>query len=134
LALANDLLHQRRPAAIRPPRRQDALASTLARDVGRRLVMPAGLLRPPLNGTYGQIESALLYLRSRERWREKVVFAAEVARRFGRSCSLRPNARDVASVPLPRYASPLYYLVRPIRLAGKYGPRVFAQLRGTTCR
>jgi hypothetical protein len=42
------------------------------------------------------------------------------------SCAIEPTATDRKSFPLPRYLSFLYYIVRPIRLIGKYGANLLS--------
>ncbi len=59
-----------------------------------------------------KIKSPLFHLRLRERLRDKVYYC------FG---LMTPSPGDWALLPLPPFLSFFYYLLRPIRLVGKYG-------------
>jgi len=50
-------------------------------------------------------------LRGRERWRDRLRYATRLG--------LTPNPQDWALLPLPSALSPLYFLVRPLRLLGR---------------
>lgn len=55
----------------------------------------------------------LFHLRAHERLRDRANYLIE--------CTLRPGPADWALVHLPPALSPLYFLIRPLRLAFKYG-------------
>ena len=61
----------------------------------------------------------------RERWQDKIQYFFRIA--------IIPNEKDLVLLPLPRPLYFLYYLLRPIRLIGKYNIRLvqelFSQLR-----
>ena len=52
------------------------------------------------------------HLQMRERWRDRRAYLAHLA-----TLAVQPTAKDRAFVPLPRALDPLYYAVRPLRLA-----------------
>jgi len=60
----------------------------------------------------------LFHLRAQEHWRDRARYLLHVV--------LRPGLADWALVRLPPLLTPLYYLIRPLRLAWKYG-RVLAR-------
>ena len=64
------------------------------------------------------IRLRLFHLRAHERLRDRAMYLVYSV--------LRPGPADWALVHLPRALSPLYYLIRPLRLAWKYG-RVLAR-------
>jgi hypothetical protein len=66
-------------------------------------------------GPPGGMREALFHLRSREWFRDGAAYALSLA--------LQPAVADWDWVALPPATSFLYYLLRPVRLAGKYGFR-----------
>jgi putative nucleotidyltransferase-like protein len=58
----------------------------------------------------------LFHFHLREAWRDKLRLYVRRGHRL-----LAPNALDRQVLPIPAWLSPLYYLVRPLRLAGVYG-------------
>jgi hypothetical protein len=62
-------------------------------------------------------EKSLLQLMSRDRLWHKLWLAAT------------PNISDWEVMRLPRSLSPLYYVIRPFRLLGKYGRQVRSAVR-----
>lgn len=126
LGLARDVLGTPLPAIIRARLRNDRRVAALVGELCARLLASSGtMLR--LNGSYGRIASGLLYMRTRERLRDRLPYAADMLRQLRHLGTLRPNDQDRAVVALPRYATPLYRLIRPARLAAKYGPRLMTQ-------
>lgn len=124
MSLTGDVTGVEPPAQVRTRARADRVALTIAAEIRDRL-LPG---RPParLNGSYGFVDAALLYVRSRERAKDKVPYLLYLVRTIGRALTLRPNELDRRVVSLPRALSFAYYLVRPARLARKYGARALA--------
>lgn len=107
LRLAYDLLGQPPPPDVERALHADAAAGQLAAQVWRRLVRGGGAGAPE------GVREALFHLRSRERFRDGAAYALSLA--------LQPAEADWEWVALPPAASFLYYVLRPVRLAGKYG-------------
>jgi hypothetical protein len=103
--LANDLLEAPLPPAARAALDQDHAARQLAARCARRL------RRYPVEWV-GRLEEPLFHLRMRERWRDRARYCLAMA---------APTVRDWRYLPLPGPLAPLYYLVRPARLALEYG-------------
>lgn len=66
-------------------------------------------------GSAPDYESARLQLALRERVRDKAAFALRAI--------FQPNPADLRAARLPAPLFPLYYVLRPLRMALKYGPR-----------
>jgi hypothetical protein len=106
LLLAADLLDAQVPAEIRQAAREDSVVEGVAHQVQEQLFIDRDAPR-------GLVRGAILDLRMRERHRDRI-----------RSCLrliLTPRSYDWMSVSLPESLFFLYYLVRPVRLARKYG-------------
>jgi Uncharacterised nucleotidyltransferase len=121
LFLANDLLAARLPETILQMVRADLKVEALARQVQGWLFeevdSPPGIL------ARGQIDGSRFHpfrIRMRERWRDKVRYCAYTA--------LVPSVEDWQYLPLPKPLYPLYYVVRPFRLVGSYGPRLLEHM------
>lgn len=116
LRLAADLLEAPLPDDVQRRAQQDRTVSALATQVQARLFRSA--TATPLDLP----ELHRFCLRARERWRDRVRYVLRVA--------VTPAATDWTSLPLPRALHPLYYVVRPIRVAVKYGARLIRGARG----
>lgn len=92
--------------------RNDRAVKVLAAQVRERLFHEAS--GPP--GTFEEFMFLPFHLRMRERVRDRIRYCIRRA--------VTPNANDWALLPLPTSFYPLYYVLRPIRFAGKYGRRV----------
>lgn len=108
LSLAHDLLGAALPEDIRGRVRRDASVRALAARVwrwqlGREAIHP------------GLVESQVFYLKARERLADRLRY---VVRRFA-----VPTIEDWRWRRLPGWLFALYYVLRPIRLARKHGPR-----------
>ena len=106
LFLAGELLDAPIPQEVWQTVQADAVVKTIAEQVQQRLFAP----ERPASGIF---DAALLHLRMRERMRDKL-----------RSClrlATTPRSYDWLLLPLPVWLFSLYYLLRPLRLAGKYG-------------
>jgi hypothetical protein len=77
-------------------------------------------------------EEAEFYIRLRERLRERIPYLSFYSWAYLRP-GVIPTAKDRAAVPLPAFLSFFYYLLRPIRMVGRYGlgplKRLFGLLR-----
>jgi hypothetical protein len=74
----------------------------------------------PQKSSNGQLEESRFHpfrVKMRERLRDKVRYCAYTA--------LIPTVEDQEHLPLPKPLFPLYYVVRPVRLSGRYGQRLF---------
>lgn len=104
LALAHDLLATTLPPEIAQAIESDRTVQTLTTQLKQQLLQetagPAGISRFLLPG------------RVLERWRDRLSFHLRLA--------LTPSPEDWAFVPLPDHLLPLYFLIRPLRLARKY--------------
>jgi len=103
LILAQDLLGAPLPEEVRRTVQQDPETRRLATWMKQRLFRGSRL------ETW---EQTLINLRMRERWRDRIA--------YGLDRLLTPNLADWTWIWLPEPLFPLYYLLRPIRLAVKY--------------
>jgi hypothetical protein len=114
LYLASDLLGAPLPRKVLHKVEADPTVKVLAREVHKRLPWE---VNSPSPGAFGEIP---FLLRMRERLRDKTWYLADAA--------MTPTVRDWTFLPLPSYLFPLYYAVRPVRLAVKYGRRLLGRL------
>ena len=114
LHLAHDLLGAPVPEAARERLRTDPAVRVLGERV--RMRMFAGL-HPPTTW-----ERRAFYWRVRERWHDRL-------RDFARAL-FTPTEPDWQVVQFPDSLFTLYYLIRPLRLAAKYGARLLRALAG----
>ena len=113
LHLAEDLLGAPIPEAARERLRGDPAVRALGERV--RIRMFAGPHPPTV------WERRTFYWRVRERWHDRL-------RDFARA-AFTPTEADWRVVRLPDSLFILYYLIRPIRLAAKYGARLVRVVR-----
>jgi len=106
LLLAGDLLDASIPAEMRQAAGAEAVVKRLAHQVQENLFVE----RRPLPGLF---EGAILNLRMRERKRDRIGSCLRLI--------LTPRSYDWMSLSLPESLFFLYYLLRPVRLARKYG-------------
>jgi hypothetical protein len=109
LFLAGELLEAPIPQEVWRVVQVDSAVRSLAEQVEQRLFEPETLPR-------GMFAGALLHLRMRERRRDKL-----------KSCFYlvtTPRVDDWKLVSLPDWLFFLYYPLRPLRLAGKYGAKL----------
>lgn len=112
LFLANDLLGAELPEEVLRIVHSDPVVRTLAGEV-------CGWLFQGVDGSRGVLEGSEFHpfhFRVRRRLRDKL--------RYWMRTVITPNHADWLDVPLPESLFPLYYLFRPVRLAGKYGGRL----------
>jgi hypothetical protein len=106
LSLAKDFLGAGLPEDIRRKVQEDRKVRDLAAGVCRHLCQ-----KDP--GLPGGWQNSLFHVRVRERLRDKV--------RFSLNLALGPAMADWTFLSLPPTFSFLYYLLRPVRLAVRYG-------------
>ena len=114
LFLANDLLGARLPEEVSQRMLADKSVRRLASEIRQRLFRPG-------NDSPGIIESALFHLKARERARDRIKYLLRLA--------LQTTVNDWLFLPLPRPLFFLYYPLRPIRLALKYGANLLKRIQ-----
>lgn len=119
LFLASDLLGTVLPEEVWQKVQSDPKVKSLAAQVRAQLFQDA-------SGPPGILANSLFHLRARERLGDRV--------RYCLGFAMTPTAGDLALLPLPAALFPLYYLLRPIRLAGKYGLKLMRQICISKCR
>ena len=75
----------------------------------------------------GQVEGFMFYIKMRESFRDRFQHFLYLMKR---SDWLSPSKRDETIIQLPAYLSFLYYVIRPLRVAKKYGLRPLGHLLG----
>src|SRR3989441_7310819 len=110
LRLARDLLDAPLPDTVARRAQADGGVARLAAQV------QSALFRHTPGPPRDRAELSPFHLRAQERWRDRLRYCARVA--------LTPTPGDWAWLRLPDALYPLYYVVRPIRLAVKYGARL----------
>jgi hypothetical protein len=105
LRLADELLGAPAPEPLMSRARADRQVTRISTTISERL------FESPPTGLEGDRAKGWLQLMSRERLWHKLWLAAT------------PNESDWEVMRLPKSLSPLYYLIRPFRLLGKYGRR-----------
>lgn len=109
LFLAQDLLGTDLPAGVLKKVRGDKAVKSLANSVSQRLFKK---VEAPL----GIFERSLFYLKVSDRLRDRVGYCLRLV--------FTPTIGDWKPIPLPPSLFFLYYLIHPLRAAGKYG-RIF---------
>jgi len=117
LHLGHSLLRADIPPVLLPRMHADSTIPSLARKVSDRLFV--SVQQRSHQGAFGVVEGALLYVRSRERVRDRIPYGAELLRHalHWLRALVTPNVHDLRFVDLPDRFRFLYYVVRPIRLA-----------------
>jgi hypothetical protein len=106
LFLGKALLGAFLPEKIGKQVEADPMVKGLARQVQQRLS------REP-NGSPGLWESSIFHLKAREKLKDRIWYCNRLA--------VNTTPGDWTFQSLPDSLLPLYYLIRPVRLAGKYG-------------
>lgn len=112
LALAHDLLRTRLPDEVLQIMKSDPAVEVLAGGVREKL------FREP-DGTRGVFDESVFHpfhYNARERRRDRVGYLLRAV--------TTPNESDWMERPLPEKLFPLYYVMKPLRLARKYGRRL----------
>lgn len=113
LFLANTLLGAPLPEEVRKRVMAERKVGSLAEFVMGRLFSYS-------NGQTSGPGYLLFQLRMRDRLRDKLGDCLRTA--------IYPNVFDFSAIPLPPRLFPLYYALRPLRLAGKYGRAMLKRL------
>lgn len=113
LLLANELLGAELPAGIVRSVRTEPEVEALAREVYGWLFEDSGDSRELLEGS----AFSYFHFRARERLCDRLLYWARTA--------VTPNYGDWQDAPLPERLFSVYYLLRPLRLARKYGKRLY---------
>jgi hypothetical protein len=117
LTLASDLLAAPVPPPVLAKLRGDPVTLKLASQVDERL-----FAEPSTDAVAQDFELTRLQWRARERWRDRLRLV------------VTPNESDWLLLPLPAACAPVYYLLRPLRVAGKYGVARLRRLLSSTLR
>lgn len=112
LLLATDLLGVSLPERVSQMLKADPVAGSLAAEVRTRLFREVD----DLSKIFEESVFHPFRLRMRERLRDRVRYCIRTA--------MTPSVADWESLSLPYLLSPLYYVLRPLRLGGKYGRRM----------
>jgi hypothetical protein len=112
LLLARDLLGAPVPEPIQLRMQGDRTARSLAAYVCRRLLQND----LETSGPREKMAERRFLLTMRERWRDRWGYCMHLAQD-----ALPTSEADRNALPLPAFLLPLYLLLRPMRLAGKYG-------------
>ncbi|MCA1994988.1 MAG: nucleotidyltransferase family protein [Coleofasciculus sp. S288] len=110
LILAKHLLGATVPEAVWQQVDSDLGARTLAVQVSEQLFSET-------SEPVGEVERSLFHISTRERLRDRVQSFIGLMRHSG---WMTPTDKDLNYLPLPKSFSLLYYLIRPIRVFGKY--------------
>jgi len=106
LVLVRDLLETDLPSGVLNKVQGDPRLKSLANSVRQRLFMK---VEAPL----GIFERSLFYLKVSDRLRDRLGYCIRLV--------FTPTVGDWKPIPLPSSLSFLYYLIHPLRVAGKYG-------------
>jgi hypothetical protein len=115
LFLANDLLRAALPEEILQRLQADPVVKSLAVQV-QEWLFREGDWQLELS------EESAFFTTTRERLRDRVPYYLLYLCAYLRT-AMAPSAKDRALLPLPRFLSFLYYLLRPIRLVREHGLR-----------
>jgi hypothetical protein len=125
LFLASDLLGAALPEEVSQRVRADPIVKVLAEwtceQLFRESNRPAGLLE----GHEGAPAFHIFHLKVRERLQDRIRYLVS------KPTALR--GEDLELLPLPKFLFPLYYVLRMIRLTGKYGPRILKRFLSVVC-
>jgi len=113
LALASDLLGTTLPEGIHQKVQATPVVQSLTMQVGEWLFRQ-------VDDSIGLFEESHFFMKIRERLRHRVPYFLLYLRVYLRT-TVTPNAKDRECLPLPEFLSPLYFLIRPVRLVVEYG-------------
>ena len=106
LLLAKDLLDAPIPEEVMENVDADPMVGRLATKTEERIFKGS-------NGSFGYLKNLVFYFRVRERLGDRIQYWLRLA------TVITPEDRTFLS--LPKFLSPLYYLIRPVRLMKKHG-------------
>jgi len=106
LLLAKDLLDAPIPEEVMKNVDADPMVGRLATKTEERIFKGS-------NGSFGYLKNLVFYFRVRERLGDRIQYWLRLA------TVITPEDRTFLS--LPKFLSPLYYLIRPVRLMKKHG-------------
>jgi hypothetical protein len=126
LCLASDILNADVPVPLRESISRNARVSALAREFAGSLFATWPPHRRTHQGPYGHVRGGLLYIRTRERVRDRIPYSLDlIGYLFGwLKHAVTPNVHDRAFVRLPRVLDFLYYFLRPVRVTRDLARRV----------
>lgn len=116
LNLANDLLGASLPERVLQRVHADPTVKALAGRIYERLFRKT----KGVDGLFEQAYFHPLHLKMKERLPDKIRYCVRAA--------TSQTVEDWELLPLPSFLFPFYYVLRPIRLAGKYGLKVLERL------
>lgn len=119
LRLANDVFEADLPAPVRERLRARPSLDPLVAQVRQALFAPSR--QRTYQGTFGLIDGAVFYMRTRERLRDRVPYVGELLREaVARLVELvTPNHLDRDVIALPRFLGFLYVGIRVVRVTAK---------------
>lgn len=121
--LSSDVLGAPIPEFAQRRISRDARIPRIARGIVRRWDEPA----PP--EWRADLSDLGFTLSSLDEWRDRAGLGGRALWAW-----FRPNGRDHALVALPAWAAPVYYAIRPFRLAWRYGPEAMQAWLGFASR
>jgi hypothetical protein len=113
LLLARDLLEAPLPEEVSRRAHADQAVQELAWRISERLFQ--AIDHPPRR--FAEVPFRPMHIKVRERWRDKVRYLVRL--------STTHTVGDWMALPLPKSLFFLYCVLRPIRLVGKYGGKLF---------
>lgn len=117
LLLAHELLDTVLPQEILLEIQANSAVRSIALQVRDRFFQNTYIPPDTIESPFKRLlRSAIFNFRIRERWQDKFPYII-----FLLKSAIIPNEKDCALVSLPPYFSCLYYLLKPLRLAEKYG-------------
>jgi hypothetical protein len=120
LFLASDLLGTALPERVSQRVQVDPAVKALAGRVTEQLFRKTDYPAELLEGYEGAPAFDILHLEVRERLLDKIRYCLRKV--------ITPKEEDWDLLPLPKFLFPFYYVLRPIRLARKYGLKVLKRL------
>lgn len=117
LRLAAEVLDAPVPAAVLAEGDGDPHLASLSAAVRAAVLRPTPQMTPA-GGIFREVFGSV-YARSLETWADRLHFAYE--------CVVKPRPADLIAVPLPRWAWPAYFVIRPMRLFLKHGCALLAE-------
>jgi hypothetical protein len=120
LFLAREFLGATLPEKVSQRVRADPKVKALAEQIREQLFREIKRPAEFLEGYEGATTAFHLYLKLRERLPDKIRYCVRAVTALG--------GEDWELLPLPRFLFPFYYVLRTIRLTGKYGPKILKRL------